>query len=232
MREANTYSIKDFFDFWRKYELISNVFKKIFWTTVILGAIFCLIFVPLKDKNPTPIAGLIILSFIICLAFIIEDFSDNYKEKIRSAIIYTGLTIFICSYFLIIPLGNDYDVSFLTDNSCKLKSFSSYQLFHIPLYYKHFTYNPCQQRSFDDIYGNSKIIIDLEFDFDELFKNNKQVLVSKESFNAIIDEKVNLVKLLIRNIGLPKDLSKINHLNDPWLEITSLKIEFKSNVLR
>lgn len=231
MNEANNYSIKDFFDFWRKCECVYNIFKKIFWTTIILGAIFCLIFIPLQDKNPTPIAGLIVF-LIIGLAFVIEDFSDNYKEKIHSVVIFMGLINFIYSYFLIIPLGNDYNVSFLTDNSCKLKSYGSYQLFHIPLYGKHFIYNTEQQRSFDDIYGNSKIIIDLEFDFEELFKNNKQILVSKESFNTIIDEKVRLVNLFIRSIGLPKDLSKISHLNDPWLKITSLKIEFKSNVLR
>lgn len=227
MNETNNYSIKDFFDFWRKCEWVFNIFKKIFWTTIILGAIFCLIFIPFEDKNPTPIAGIIILFSITCLAFVIEDFSDNYKEKIRSAVICAGLVSFIYSYFLIVPLA-DNNISFLTDNSCKLKSYGSCQLFHIPLYGKHFIYNTEQQRSFDDIYGNFKIIIDFKFDFDELFKYNKQVLVSRETFDTMINKKTETIKLFITNSGLPKNLEKIKSLNNPWLKIISLKIEFKS----
>lgn len=216
------YSIKDFFDFWRKCEWVFNIFKKIFWTIIIFGAIFCLIFIPLHDQNPTSIAGLIILILSTMLAVIIDD----YGIKKQTVIFCLGLTSFIYSYFLIIPLDNN--ISFLTDNSCKLKSYGSYQLFHIPIYDKHFIYKNQQQRSFDDIYGNFRIIIDLEFDFDELFKYNEQVLVFRESFDAMIDKKTETIKLFIINSGLPKNLEKIKSLNDPWLKITSLKIEFKS----
>lgn len=229
MNEKKTFIMKDFFNFWRKCEACYRFIRKIFLAFITINFIFWAFYIPIKDRNFAPIGGIVIflLSFVACRILI-----EEHKEKAASTFFFFGATVFFYSYFLIIPTGSDSQKSFLTDKTGKFKNHGSYQLFHFPFYEKNFNYDIYQQRSFDYLEAEAKIIIDFEFNFHELFKHNNQILVSENHFNMLVNSKVNLIERFIKDLGLPKKLTELQRFNDPWLKITSLKIEFKPIVLQ
>lgn len=220
--------VEEFYKFWEKCEFCFNLLKKLPLIAILLGFIFLAIYIPIKEENFSPLGGIVI--FLLCF-LLFRILLDTDREKTAKIFLFFGAAVFIYSYFLIAPI-NDNEISFLTDSSHKLKKYGYYNLFHFPLYDKNFNYNIYQQRSFDYPTAEAKIIIGFEFNFDELFKHGRYVLVSEVHFDALIDNKVNLVKQYIERIGPPRSLSEFKKFNDPWLKITSLKIEFKPIVLQ
>lgn len=226
MSESNLYSVKEIFSFWRKFEWFYNFSKKIFWTLFILNSLFWLIYIPIKDKNTTPILGLIIC-FIF---FIISSLPKN--DKISRIIFLSGVLIFIFSNFLILPFevkedGNLF-CDFITNQEGKLINYGENYFFHIPIYDLHFNYELNPKREIKNNRDKTKLIITFRYDFNNFFKEKKKLnyLISRKYFDGIVDKKTALIKNYIEKNGNPEKFIDLKDLNDPWLKITSLEINF------
>lgn len=237
MNEIDFYSMKQIFSFWQKYERFYGIVKKIFWISFILNPIFWALYIPIKDENFRPLFALVFIAVVMSIVNLLIQ--NNGKEKLATLIFLVGCIVFIFSYFTVFPMpktGSERCTSFLTTKSEKLINYASFQWFHIPLYHKHFSYNPYQQRIFMNTEDNSEITVVFKFDFDELIKNTlkngEEVFVSKNRLNKMVDQKMKLLEVFIKQFGLSKELLKDSILNENWLKITSFKIEFNPIILQ
>lgn len=213
--------------FFKKYERFFYFAKLLYFILFYFNILFWLIYIPIKDKNPTPVIGLIIFFTFFVFSIGVEN------DKISKIISLFGVLIFIYSYFLILPFitleQEDSFCSFITNNRGELINYGKNHYFHIPIYNKHFNYEFNQKREINNDRYKNKLIITFRYNFDEIFVEKDHLnnyLVSRKYFDKLVDAKIALLKLNIERYGVPKKLTDLKDVNDLWLQITSIENKF------